>query len=127
MAVAARRLEGAAPAPAPARPSRSGGPRTARPPRPAARRVGFGRPLLWIGLVTALLAGIVALNVAVLQLRMERGRVADDVEQVRAENAGLRAEIAIAAAPGRIERIARAELGLVAPGELAYVTLPPAK
>jgi cell division protein FtsL len=127
MAVAARPLEGAATAPAPARQSRQGGPRTARTARPAARRVGFGRPLLWIGLVTALLAGIVALNVAVLQLRMERGRVADDVEQVRAENAGLRAEIAIASAPGRIERIARAELGLVAPGELAYVTLPPAK
>ena len=127
MAVAARRLEGAATAPAPARPARPGGARAARPARPAARRVGFGRPLLWIALVTALLAGIVALNVAVLQLRMERGRVADDIEQVRAENAGLRAEIAIAAAPGRIERIARAELGLVAPGGLAYVTLPPAK
>ena len=72
--------------PAPAR-RRLRAPAGRRPPRRvprAARAAGSAasrraarvtRPLVWIGVVAGLLAGIVALNVAVLQLRMERGRI----------------------------------------------------
>jgi hypothetical protein len=90
----------------------------------AERSPGLGRGLLWISVVAALLAGIVALNVAVLQLRMERGRVSSDIATIRAENAAIEAQLATAAAAGRIEAIARARLGLREPATTIYVKLP---
>jgi cell division protein FtsB len=127
MAVAARRLDAAATAPAPSRAparARPATPRDRSERRPARRRLRVTRSLLWIGVVGALLAGIVALNVAVLQMRIERGRVGQDIAEIRAENAGLRAELSTAAALGRIEAAGRARLGLVEPGETVYLRLP---
>jgi cell division protein FtsL len=130
MAVAARRLEAAEPLPAP-RPRRSGRPQPGvrsepqhrrRPAR--ARGIRVTRPLLWIGVIGGLLTGIVALNVAVLQLRIERGRISSEIEKLRAENDRLRAELSTAKASGRIESLARGRLGLVESGEVVYLRLP---
>jgi cell division protein FtsB len=119
MAVAAPRARpaaGALPLPAP--------PRPAARPRPRARsRPRLTRWVAWIAVVAGLLAGIVALNVAVLQLRMERGRLQSEIVQIRAENAGIEAELSTAAAVGRVEAAARGRLGLVEPVQTTYLGL----
>jgi hypothetical protein len=80
------------------------------------------RGAVWILAVAGLLAGIVALNVAALELRMERGRLQSEIVTIRSENAGLEAELSSAAAVGRIEAAAR-RLGLVTPAETSYLEL----
>ncbi len=80
--------------------------------------------MLWITVVAALLAGIVALNVAVLQLRVGRGAVAADIARLRAENAELEARVSSAAAIGRTQSLG-SRLGLVEPVEVTYVKLKP--
>ena len=132
MAVAARRLAAAEPLSAP-RPRRASAARpdtaydrTAGQRRTArARRMRVTRPLLWIGIVGGLLTGIVALNVAVLQLRIERGRIGSEITKIRAENDGLRAELSTAKASGRVESLARARLGLVERADVVYLRLAP--
>jgi hypothetical protein len=134
MAVPARKLENeaAVAAPAPSRPSRRSPPadqpareRSSRERRPQVRRgPRIGRSVMWIGIVGALLAGIVALNVAVLQLRVQRGQIGTQIAKIRAENEGLRAELSTAAAVGRVEALARTRLGLVDAGERTYLRLP---
>ena len=97
--------------PAPARPR-------ARPkPKPRAkrkvqprRRVAGG--VVWIGLVAALLAGVVALNVAVLRLNIRLDKTQSERNQLRADNAQLSTEIAAKAASGRILGLASGRLGL---------------
>lgn len=71
--------------------------------------------------MAALLAGIVALQVAVLELRMERGRVQEEIVELRAQNAKIESEISAAASVGRIEGAARGRLGLVPPVDTVYV------
>lgn len=78
--------------------------------------------MLWIAVVAGLLAGIVALNVAVLELRMERGRLQSEIVELRAQNAEIEAELSSAASVGRIEAAAR-RLRLVEPGVTAYLRL----
>jgi cell division protein FtsB len=80
---------------------------------------------MWIGVIGTLLAGIVALNVAVLQLRIERGKVSSDIEKIRAENDGLHAELSRARASGRVESTARSSLGLVDASGKVYLELRP--
>lgn len=94
----------------------------ARPRPRAARRPKLGRRVVWIGLVAGLLAGIVALNVAVLQLRVERGTLAAEIARIRAENAELQAEISRAAAVGRTQAIG-SQLGLAEPVDQVYLRL----
>jgi cell division protein FtsL len=97
--------------PAPTRPR-------ARPkPKPRAkrnveprRRVAGG--VVWIGLVAALLAGVVALNVAVLRLNIRLDQTQSERNQLRADNAQLNTEIAAKAASGRILGLASGQLGL---------------
>jgi hypothetical protein len=79
----------------------------------------------WILLVGALLAGIVALNVAVLGLNMEVERLDGQRDNLRAENAVVVSELSSAAAAGRIEALATRRLGLVPPVETTYVRLEP--
>ncbi len=83
--------------------------------------------MLWIVVFAALLAGVVAVNVAVLQLNLQLDGASREREQLRADLAGLRAELSGVAATEQIERAARDELGLVPadPDEMIYVTLPP--
>jgi cell division protein FtsL len=84
----------------------------------------WGVPLdqLWIG---ALLAGVVAVNVAVLRLNVELDRTGRERSQLKADVAGLRAELSSSSATSRIEQVATEELGLVPadPETTTYVPL----
>jgi cell division protein FtsL len=73
-------------------------------------RLGGG--VLWIVLVGALLAGVVAINVAVLQLNVELDRLGSERAQLKADNARLRAGLSSAGSSLRVAREARRELGL---------------
>ena len=68
---------------------------------------------MWIGLVAVLLAGVVALNVAVLRLNVRLDRAQSERNQLRADNAQLNTDIAARAASGRIVTLASGRLGLV--------------
>ena len=135
MALPARNLDtgAAVVAPAPSRPARRRPPadqpreRSPSARRPRARRgPRIGRSVMWIGVVGALLAGIVALNVAVLQLRVERGQIGSQIAKIRAENEGLRAELSTAASVSRVEDVGRSQFGLVDAGDRTYLRLPTA-
>jgi cell division protein FtsL len=96
--------------------------RAAAPPAPE-RRVFGG--VVWIGTVAVLLAGIVALNVAVLRLNMRLDELGGERANLRAENAALAARFSSSHATARIQALARTELGLVPaePGETTYIQL----
>jgi cell division protein FtsB len=99
-------------------------PATRRPPRQrTAQRPRVAGSVAWIVVVATLLAGIVALNVAVLRLNVQ----AEELETQRAELAATRdtleAELSQGAAAGRIEAIAVQEHGLTQPVETSYVRL----
>lgn len=83
--------------------------------RPAAKPRTFGG-VLWIVLFGALLAGVVAVNVAVLQLNVRLDGLSRERVQLRADNARLSSLISSAGADARIESQARNRLGL-APAE----------
>ena len=95
--------------PAPARTRTRARPKPARKPA-SRRRVAGG--VAWIGVVGMLLAGVVALNVAVLRLNMQLDEVGHERTQLRADNAQLSTQIAARAASGRIVAIASDQLGL---------------
>jgi cell division protein FtsB len=73
----------------------------------------------------ALVVGSLFGDRGILHLVSERekaDRLAREVEELRSENARLAAEIeALASDPLAIERLAREELGLAAPGETVFV------
>jgi cell division protein FtsL len=95
--------------------------------RPGARPRLVGGGVLWILLFAGLLAGVVAVNVAVLRLNLELDGVARERTQVRADLAEIRAGLSSAAATERIERAAREDLSLVQadPDDMVYVSLMP--
>jgi cell division protein FtsL len=95
--------------PAPARSRARPKPRAKRKVEPR-RRVAGG--VVWIGLVAALLAGVVALNVALLRLNVRLDETQRERNQLRADNAQLNTEIAARAASGRIVGLASGRLGL---------------
>jgi cell division protein FtsL len=95
--------------PAPARQRARPKPRARRKPQPR-RRVASG--VVWIGVVAVLLAGVVALNVAVLRLNVHLDETQRERNQLRADNAQLNTEIAERAASGRIVGLASGRLGL---------------
>jgi cell division protein FtsL len=82
--------------------------------------------VLWIVLFAALLAGVVAVNVAVLRLNLEQDQVGRERSELRADIARLRSELSSAAASARIELVAQKELGLVQadPDTTVFVRLP---
>jgi cell division protein FtsL len=87
----------------------------------------LGGGVLWIVLSAALLAGVVAVNVAVLRLNVELDRTGRERSQLKADVAALRSELSSTAATSRIQRVATEELGLVDadPETTTYVTLRP--
>jgi cell division protein FtsL len=96
------------------------------------KRVGatprlLGGGVLWIVLFAVLLTGVVAVNVAVLRLNLQRDGVGRERTQLQADIAQLRSELSSKAATFQIERTARDELGLVPadPDEIVFVRLPP--
>jgi len=101
-------------------------------PRPRARPRAVPRPrrvvggVFWIGVVAVLLAGVVALNVAVLRLNMKVDRLGKERADLRAQNAALSVQLSSAASTPRIQGLAATRLGYVqaTPDEASYVTLP---
>jgi cell division protein FtsL len=94
--------------------------------RPGSRtRLGGG--VLWIVLVGALLAGVVAINVAVLQLNVQLDRLGTERAQLKADNARLRARLSSAGSSLRVAMEARQKLGLQQADPLLteYVRLTP--
>jgi cell division protein FtsL len=85
----------------------------------------LGGGVLWIVLFAALLAGVVAVNVAVLRLNVELDQVGRERSQLKADIAGLRSELSSASASARIGRLATNELGLTTadPETTIYVRL----
>jgi cell division protein FtsL len=94
-------------------------PRAVRKPAPR-RRVAGG--VVWIGAIAVLLAGVVALNVAVLRLNVRLDELGQERSQLRADNAKLSSEIASKAASGRIATLASTQLGLK-PASATYLDL----
>jgi hypothetical protein len=60
-----------------------------------------------------LLAGVVALNVAVLRLNLRYDELGQERAQLRAESAELSSQLAMRAASARTSSLARHQLGLV--------------
>jgi cell division protein FtsL len=59
------------------------------------------------------------------QLRREAARLVREREELRRQNAQLREEIRLLHTPEYIERLAREQLGLVRPGEIAVILVQP--
>jgi hypothetical protein len=103
-------------------------PRPRTRPRPGAvprqRRVVSG--VFWIAVAAVLLAGVVALNVAVLRLNMKVDRLGKERADLRAQNAALSVQLSSAASAPRIQGLAANRLGYVqaTPDETTYVKLP---
>jgi len=92
------------------------------------RRRAFGG-VVWIVVFGALLAGVVAVNVAVLQLNVQLDKLGTERVQLRADTAHLRSQLSSAGAAVQVESQARARLGLVPadPAAMTYIELPPRK
>lgn len=98
--------------------------------RRARARVGRGAftgGVLWIVLVAALLAGVVAINVLVLRLNVQLDGLRHDRAELKAEIASTRAQLSSASANARIETEAATKLGLVEadPNATTYLRLDP--
>jgi cell division protein FtsB len=83
--------------------------------------------VIWIGLLAVLLAGVVALNVAVLRLNMRYDKLGQTKVDLTAKNADLQSRLSSGAAMQKIQQQARSELGLVAanPDTTKYIQLNP--
>jgi cell division protein FtsB len=91
----------------------------------ARRRAVERRGAVWIGVMAVLLAGVVALNVAVLRLNVGLDELDQERARLRAEKAERVSRLAGELSSARIEQRARAELGLrpVKAGETRFVDL----
>jgi cell division protein FtsL len=89
------------------------------------RRVTGG--VLWIAVIAALLAGVVATNVAVLRLNMKLDRLGRERADLQAQNAELSSQLSTAASAPRIQRLAAKQLGWVqaTSDQTSYFKLPP--
>ena len=94
-------------------------PRIARPRRRPVTRTAVRakvRPfggVVWIIVLAVLLAGIVAVNVAVLQLNVRLDELGRERVQLRADTNRLSSQLSSASANAQIESEARLKLGLV--------------
>lgn len=78
--------------------------------RPKARPFGG---VIWIVVLAVLLAGVVAVNVAVLELNVRLDELGRERVQLRADTKRLSSQLSSASANARIESQARTKLGLV--------------
>jgi cell division protein FtsL len=115
----------AAPALPSPRPRSRPRPRPAPKRKPQARR-GVAGGVAWIAVVAMLLAGVVAMNVAVLRLNVQLDKLDTQRAHLRAEKQSLASQLSMAAASSRIQLQAQKH-GLVAanPAETAFVRLGP--
>ena len=98
--------------------------------RPQARTRASARPVILGGVLSivvlaVLLAGVVALNVAVLQLNVRLDRLGRERADLCAANAALALQLSSAASAPQIERLAQSRLGLVRaePEQTTYIQL----
>ena len=99
-----------------------------RPPRAVASRRAVNpmrNGVATIVVVALLLAGLVAVNVAVLGLNVRLDRLSRERARLRDQNAALASQLSSAKASPLIEARARTHLGLVQPGpdKVTYVEL----
>jgi cell division protein FtsL len=73
--------------------------------------------------VATLLAGIVALNVAVLRLNVQVQQLDAQRDELASKRDALQTQLSTAAAGGRVESAAVHRLGLVAPESTTYLEL----
>jgi cell division protein FtsL len=99
--------------------------RRAAPRRRGAPRTRIFGSAVWIGFLAVLLAGVVALNVAVLRLNMQLDELGRERADLRAANAALASRYSSEHATARIQAFARTRLGLVPaePADTTYVQL----
>ena len=83
--------------------------------------------VIWIAVLAVLLAGVVALNVAVLRLNMRYDKLGRTKVELSAQNADLQSQLSSGAASQKIQQQARSQLGLVAanPDTTKYIKLNP--
>ena len=84
---------------------------------------GIGGGAIWIAVMGVLLAGVVALNVAVLRLNIQSDQLTEERAQLRAESAELSSQLALRAASARTSSLARNQLGLQPAGTTRYLDL----
>jgi hypothetical protein len=102
-------------APGAVAPAPSRAPRAKPRAKPATRRAPVRRVrggIFWISVFAVMLAGVVALNVAVLRENIGVSKLDKQQMQLQAENAALASQVSSAGASQRIEQTAR-RLGLV--------------
>ncbi len=82
--------------------------------------------VVWIVFFALLLSGVVAVNVAVLRLNLQRDRVSGERTQLQADISRLRSQLSTAEASTRVEAKAQKDLGLVPadPDKTVYIRLP---
>ena len=120
-----------APARAPARKRTRARDLDHRRPRAGSKRsvkakAGVAGGLAWIIVAGVLLAGIVALNVAVLRLNIRLDHMNTKSQQLQAENAALGAQLSGAVSSPRIQALAKARGFVPAdPTTIGYVDLAP--
>lgn len=100
-------------------------PRARSRPAERGRSWALGGGVVWIVLLAVLLAGVVAINVAVLRLNLQLDQSGRERTELRTDIQRLRSEISSAAATTRVERLAEGELGLVEvqPEDTTYIQL----
>jgi cell division protein FtsB len=81
--------------------------------------------IVWIVALATLLAGVVAVNVAVLRQNMQLTSYSNDQAQLRDQNHALQTQLSHASSTPYIERIASKRLGLVQAGstQMTYIQL----
>jgi hypothetical protein len=80
--------------------------------------------LAWIVAAGVLLAGIVALNVAVLRLNVQLDHLSNDREQLQAGNAALASKLSSVSSSPRIQTLAHSR-GFVPAASVAFVDIGP--
>lgn len=81
--------------------------------------------LMVLGLLMAVAVAFGGSSLQVYRLKREAARLLMQKQNLIAQNAQLREEIKLLHTPGYIERIAREQLGLVKPGEVALLIVRP--
>jgi cell division protein FtsL len=107
--------------------AQSAGTRSTRRSKAGVRKRLVRSGVLWIIVLGVLLAGVVAVNVVVLQLNVRLDELGRQRAELKADSARLRSSISTAAANVRIAREARDRLGLLPadPTVTRYVELKP--
>jgi hypothetical protein len=108
------------------RPARRARPKARSRPKARARtRPGLLGGIVWIVVLAALLGGVVALNVAVLQLNVRLQEANARKADVRAQNVALAGRLSSAGSAPQVASAAEQKLGLVpaAPDQTTYVDL----